>query len=127
VSAGRYGVSRPAGTISFASMIIVHMPAVTQPWPVIHFGGRRLGGSISVIQHFHEAAQIEIDKAVDLYKAAANLPNLSPASSRRHLADIRLPADPPLLSASTMRWNDQCSVTCFSTHSCSLIGWSETA
>jgi hypothetical protein len=31
VSAGRYGVSRPAGTISFVLMIIT-WPAVTQPY-----------------------------------------------------------------------------------------------
>ena len=33
VSAGRYGVSRRAGTTSFALMIIVHMPAVTRRGP----------------------------------------------------------------------------------------------
>ena len=68
MSAGRYGVSRPAGTISFALMIIVHMARSDSAVARDSFWWPTTRGSISVIQHFHEAAQIEIDKAVDLYK-----------------------------------------------------------
>jgi hypothetical protein len=51
-SAGRYGVSRPAGTISFALMIIVHMARSDSAVARDSFWWPTTRGSISVIQHF---------------------------------------------------------------------------